>query len=905
MTEQRRARRTVSIFVGVSCAIHAVVLLCVPVGELGEPIGKRMLKEFRAQGIKFVKVIKPKPEPKPEPEQVAAPKPKPQPQRARVVRRPRVRRARRPRPAQPAPQPAQAKPEEPAPLEARVVPPPKAEKTEAPAPRPVDEPPPASRPEPEEIVKAAPEPEEVVPAPAPAPELPKPTIDTSTMVAMAPRPVAEGPKTPPISLAGPREPGRKIDSTEQPKQPSAPDLGNPEVSRPAPASGGDEKLKPQIGLKLGTEDRSALPGTEHRLGAPEHIAGPGGPRPVKVNPNPGGSSGGGPRVAKLPGQPTGPVVRSGVRHGSVDALGAPAGSPRAPGAPGEKQSPGREGPLSGPTMGTGPGEKPSPGAGDHPGPAAPGSPVALMTSPRGAFTVPDLGAGGQDEAGTGGGGGGEIVFVGGGIEGLLPAGSGGGGGSAGGGGSGAGKASPRLGSPWGGPAGEALYARGGPGGEGPGGSGTGGGGGGEGTGVGEGVGPGSGRGIGTGVGDGVGPGSGPGEPIVVAMVGPGGGYGYGDTGLPLGFPDGTTTEGLPGFPWLEPGLGKAGGGGEGGFGGPHGRGSGGGYPGRGDKRSPGFGGIPGGTGFDIPPPHMAGGGGGGEGGDQPGGPGIYGPLQVGGGGPGGPGGPGGLLGSVGKPLGIPLLPAGITRPLLGMAGIGGGPGGEGVGGGRELKAAPGGIYADLVGTFDIPVGVTNSDYNTDEVSVLNLLGVMRDRTNVKVKITNRYVPLNYEDVKDAPLLWISGHKAFTWTPEEREALRKYVENGGTILAEDCHGPFNQVFPDEMRRIFGDELEPIPQDDELFRSFYVIDQLPAGDVQERFPVRGIRTKSGRWGVIYSKNDYSDAWKVPRGSYVPDPTKEQAYRVGINMYVYILANWRRGQAQQAAATPGGPE
>ena len=79
-------------------------------------------------------------------------------------------------------------------------------------------------------------------------------------------------------MDGPRAPGRRIDSTEQPKAPSAPDIGDPEVTRPAPASGGDPKRRPQIGLEIGgREDRSALPGTRHRLGAPERIAGPGGP----------------------------------------------------------------------------------------------------------------------------------------------------------------------------------------------------------------------------------------------------------------------------------------------------------------------------------------------------------------------------------------------------------------------------------------------------------------------------------------------------------------------------------------------------------------------------------------------------------------------------------------------------
>jgi hypothetical protein len=876
MTDHRPSRRALGIFVGVSCAIHAAILFCVPVGESREPVGKRVLREFRAQGIEFVKTIKPKPKPL----VVQKPQPKPAP----VVRTRRARPRRRVRPVvRQAPKTPQPKPETPEPLEARVLPPPKPE--EAIAPPPVEEVPP--QPEAPPAEKAEPEP-------------PQPT-ETSEMVAMAPQPIPAGPPSTPTAVDQPKQPGRRIDSAEQPKAPSAPDIGNPDVTRPAPASGGDVKRTPQIGLEIGRENRPALPGVANRVGAPESIAGPGGPIPRVVSPNPGGSSGGAPRVAALPKPgPTGPVVRRGVPDGSLVSADAPAGRP-GPAGPSGKRSPAPPGPTTGPTMGTGPSKTPSPGSGEEPGPAGPGSPLALLTSPKGASTVPPPGASGLDAGGTGGGGGGDIVLAGGGSRDLLAAGPGGGGGGGEGGG---GKSRPALGSPWGGDSGEPLYARAGSGGKGPGGYGSGEGG--EGTGTGGGLGEGSGRGVGTGIGDGAGPGSGIGEPIVVAMAGPGGGYGHGNTALPLGWPEGTDTTGAPGFPWLKPGLGQAGGGGEGFFGGPHGYGTGGGYPGVGGKLTPGVGGIPGGTGIDIPPPYMVGGGGGG-GGEEPGGPGLYGPLTVGGA-PGGTGvGHGGGLVALAKHgLGIPLLPSGITRPLLGIHGGLGGPGGAGEGTGAVGKAGPGGIYADLVGTFDIPVGVTNSDYNTDEVSVMNLLGVMRARTNVRVTIDNRYVPIEYDAIKDAPMLWISGHKSFTWTPQEREALRRYVENGGTLLVEDCHGPFNQVFPDEVRRIFGKELEPVPMDDELFKSFYVIDELPPGDVKERLPIRGVRMKDGRLGVIYSSNDYSDSWKVPRGSYVGDAEKEQAYRMGINWYIYILAHWRRGEAQTQATPklPGVP-
>ncbi len=897
MKDQRRSRKQMAIFVGVSIVAHVAILLCVPVGANNESVGKKLVREIKEKSIEFVKIVKPKPKPKPVVVPKQKPKPKPRPRRRRIVRR----------------TPTPPKPEEKT-LEARVLPPPEPEPVDEPAPEPTPdaqpepepvvqpepEAPPAPEPEPEpiEIPKATPTiPDEVV-VPVTEPE-PTPTIDTSDMVAMAPQPITEGPKTDPTNVPGPPEPGRVIVSTEQPTAPSAPDLGNPEVTRPEPASGGDAKRAPQIGLDLGVEDRSSLPGQEHRIGVSEEIAGTGGPRPLKVSPNPGGSTGGAPRVALRPRRDdvtTGPLVRSGVANGRPDAPGAAEGATRGPGAPDSKRMPGNPGPLNGITTGTGPNAEPSPGSGDTPGLAAPGNAVDVMTSPTSDMVASLPGADGFDAGGTGGGGGGDIVFSGGGLGALVAGGPGGDGGPGGGGGSGMGKSAPRLGSPWGGPGGAILYARDGSGGAGPGGYASGDGG--EGGGTGGGIGDGDGTGVGGGIGDDAGPGSGMGEPIRVAMAGPGGGYGHGDSPLPVGFPDGTTTDGAPGFAWLEPGLGRSGGSGPGLFGGPHGRGSGGGYPGRGDKSSPGFGGVPGGMGVDIPAPSVAGGGGGG-GGDQPGGLGIFGPLTVGGG-PGGTGGPGDLVALAKRVAGIPVLPAGLVGTLGGLAGGGDGPGGRGIGGGIVGKQAPTGIYADLVGTYDVPVGVTNSDYNTDEVSVLNLLGVMRERTNVRVEINQRYVPLEYEAIKDQPLLWISGHKAFAWTPEERTALRKYVENGGTILAEDCHGPFNQVFPDEIRRVFGEELEPVPMDDELFRSFYVIDELPAGDVQERLPIQGLRTKGGRLGVIYSRNDYSDAWKVPKGSYVPDETKEQAFRMGINWYVYILAHWRQGQAA-AAATP----
>lgn len=839
----RRPRRTLGIFALISCALHALVIFCVPIGPAGETMGQRVIREVKVGGIEFIKTIRPKPKPTPKPRIVKQSRSLPRVRHKRTVRRV-VRRVRRPV--------SHSKP-----LEAQILPPPKPE--ERAGPPPVEEVISEPQPAPTEEAKTPPTAE-----PAPelqaAPEAPEPE-----RLAMAPQPIAAEPRPP--SAEPLQRPGHAPGAPQEPEVPLIPELGAPEHDRPMPASGGEAKRSPQIGLLTGRENRSALPGTADRVGEQEQLAGPGGPIPRTVSPNPGGSSQDLRMAMVLPGPSDKMAVRPGTEAFGPPSFGTPS---RQPGPSGlvEKRSPGSPGVKVGLTTGIGRPGTPSPGSGEQLSAAGPGEPLALMTSPKGVFSVPSQGAEGSD-SGVGGGGGAEIVLIGGGGGAdFLAAGPDSNRGLARGE-----KTRPAVASLGDGGGAESRYARGG-----------------------------LSRGVGTGIGDGAGPGDGIGAPLVVLLNGPGGGYGQGGSAVPVGWPSGTTTIGAPGLAWLEPGLGQGGGGGLGLFGGPDQYGMGGGYPGLGGKLTPAIAGLPGGPGPETRLARADGGDGGAA--EGPSGPGWYGPLQVGGM-PGDGRGGGGLSTLVRSGLGIPLLPSNITRPLVGIHGGFGSPSTAEISAGAVGKQGPGGIYADLVGTFDIPVGVTNSDYNTDEVSVLNLLGTMRERTNVRVTIDNRYVPITYEAIKDAPLLWISGHKPFTWTDQEREALRKYVENGGTLLVEDCHGPFNQVFPSEVRRIFGRELEPIPLDDELFKSFYVMNELPAGDVQERLPIRGLRMPDGRLGVIYSPNDYSDAWKVPRGSYVGDAQKEQAYRMGINMYIYVLAHWRRGQQTSAAPKlPGAP-
>ncbi len=249
---------------------------------------------------------------------------------------------------------------------------------------------------------------------------------------------------------------------------------------------------------------------------------------------------------------------------------------------------------------------------------------------------------------------------------------------------------------------------------------------------------------------------------------------------------------------------------------------------------------------------------------------------------GGGGGAGSLTG--------PALPGGGAGAAAIL--VGPGPGAGASPDGRlspDTGQGPGGLYVGVAGTFDMPIGVTGSDYEADAGGIPNLLAEVRNRTNVHVTVQERTVSLSLPAISDTPVLWMTGHKAFSLTPEERETLRQYVAQGGTILAEDCHGAFAECFEREMSKIFGRPLRDLPANHEVYRSHYVLGSAPAGDMGERYSLQGVDV-GGRLGVIYSRNDYSGCWEGT-GGWLKPGSREPAFEIGTNLFVYIVAHWHK--------------
>lgn len=210
----------------------------------------------------------------------------------------------------------------------------------------------------------------------------------------------------------------------------------------------------------------------------------------------------------------------------------------------------------------------------------------------------------------------------------------------------------------------------------------------------------------------------------------------------------------------------------------------------------------------------------------------------------------------------------------------------------EAKARPGGLYAHVRGVYTLPnIRVADTDTRPGARDALrNLLREVSRRTNIRAQLETRESPLLLEELRDCPMLYITGHEPFEFTEEQREVLRQYVALGGTILGDNDHGPFDQCFQREVRRIFGQSLRPIPLSDEIYRAFYVLTSVPPGDLGETYPLLGIR-QGNRWVVLYSRNDYGDCWAEGPAFEYSAPYREGAYQLGVNLFVYAVAQWQR--------------
>jgi hypothetical protein len=182
------------------------------------------------------------------------------------------------------------------------------------------------------------------------------------------------------------------------------------------------------------------------------------------------------------------------------------------------------------------------------------------------------------------------------------------------------------------------------------------------------------------------------------------------------------------------------------------------------------------------------------------------------------------------------------------------------------------------------------DWYLGPATLPNLLTQIRERTGIPVVPQATSVRLTDAALWDHPLLFMTGHGNVALTDEEVTNLRRHLLAGGFLLANDSYG-MDASFRREMRKVFPDkELVELPSDHPIFRAFYQMPNgIPKVHEHDNKPPQGFGMfHEGRLVVFYAyESDIGDGWEDASVHGDPAEIREQAVRMGVNIFVYVLS------------------
>lgn len=157
------------------------------------------------------------------------------------------------------------------------------------------------------------------------------------------------------------------------------------------------------------------------------------------------------------------------------------------------------------------------------------------------------------------------------------------------------------------------------------------------------------------------------------------------------------------------------------------------------------------------------------------------------------------------------------------------------------------------------------------------------RQRLSYQILDKRAPVS--EYLKAPLLFINGHTAPTFTPEERESVRTFLRQGGILVAEACCSSpeFDRGFRQEMAAIYPDKrIVPLPSSHPIYTIRHQI-----RDSRDLFlqGFTGCRTS-----VFYSPRGFTCA--VDLGSNPNDI----GFKIAVNAALYATGNQRLSDDRQ---------
>ena len=184
------------------------------------------------------------------------------------------------------------------------------------------------------------------------------------------------------------------------------------------------------------------------------------------------------------------------------------------------------------------------------------------------------------------------------------------------------------------------------------------------------------------------------------------------------------------------------------------------------------------------------------------------------------------------------------------------------------------------------------DWYSDETSLVNLLHALRARGEVRVGQEKEAVVTAADpDLWNYPMLFVTGHGNVKLSEEETRSLRRYLDQGGLLWADDNFG-MDKSFRELMRRVYPETpLVELPFTHPLF---HYPNAFPSGAPKihehDGGPARVYAIlRNGRVAVIYTFDCDIGNGIEDEGVHDDPPAKrEQAMRFAVNLATYAVTN-----------------
>ena len=182
------------------------------------------------------------------------------------------------------------------------------------------------------------------------------------------------------------------------------------------------------------------------------------------------------------------------------------------------------------------------------------------------------------------------------------------------------------------------------------------------------------------------------------------------------------------------------------------------------------------------------------------------------------------------------------------------------------------------------------DWYANPSSLPNLLRAVRERTRLRTAERERIVRLTDPSLSEVPYLYATGHGNVLLAADEVRALRGHLEAGGFLHADDNYG-MDRSIRREIGRVFPDRpLVEVPLDHPVYRIVYQFPRgLPKVHEHDGQPAQGFGVfLGGRLALFYSyQSDLGDGWEDADVHNDPEPVREQALRMGVNLFTYAVS------------------